>query len=198
MQTGEALIPFRMARDKVAVATRFRSTWLNVSLESLKARGYFERYLARLPKQHHEAVLSAIAGVWLPVEVAVAHYEAIDSLGMSVPDILRMGEEVPLRVNASFVKLARAAGVTPWTAAVQLGRLWDRCWVGGAIGVFRLGPKEGRIELLGFPCAHIPYARIGLRGTYTAAVQLFSTKAYVREIPALCKGTSLGYQISWV
>ncbi len=198
LQTGEPLLPFRTAREKVPVATRFRSTWLHVSLETLKQRGLFPRYLANLPVKHHESVLSTIAGVWLPSEVAVAHYEAIDALGLSNAEIMIMGAQVPLRVNAAVIKLARVAGATPWTAAIQLGRIWDRCWVGGATGVFRLGPKEGRIELLGFPCAHIPYARVGLRGTYTAAVELFSIKAYVREIPSLCRGTSLAYQVSWV
>ena len=67
----------------------------------------------------------------------------------------------------------------------------------GAIGVFKLGPKEGRIEIVGLPVCGIPYVRYAMRGSYTAAVSLFCTRAYVREIGSLCTATTLGYQISW-
>ena len=198
----EVHVPFP-ARTKqlVPVATQFRSTWLTSSLRAIKDRGRLDEYLRHLPPQHHTVVLNSVAGVWVPVDVAVAHYEAADALHFSMSELLTIGREVHVQANASvfslLVKLASGAGATPWTAFSQFRRLWERVWVGGGVGVFRLGPKEARIELVAWPCARSNYIRHALRGVIGGMVEMFCSKAYITDLPRHCTPMSLGYRCAW-
>jgi hypothetical protein len=199
----EILVPFPGGgrREAVPPAQRFRSTWLSSSLRSLRERNLFDAYLANLPREHHEAILSAVVGVWLPIEVAVAHYDACDALALSSIDTIQIGRDAASRVHgtvlATFVRLAKGAGVTPWTVLLRLQELWERIWLGGGVKVVKLGPKEARIEIAGWPCARSTYCRVAMRGVIPAVTDLFCQKSYANEIAQLTTRTSLAYLISW-
>jgi hypothetical protein len=185
----------------VPAATEFRSTWLSASLRSLRERELFDSYLASIPDRHRDAVQGTVVGVWLPVEVAVAHYRACDALGLPQNEIFAIGCEVTRRVHGTLlstaVRLVTEAGVTPWTIFAQLNRIWARIWVGGAICVLKVGPKEARLEIVGWPCSASPYTRVAMRGVLTAMSDMFCSKTYVSELPRLCTSTTLGYRIAW-
>jgi hypothetical protein len=197
----ETIIPFAVPRAVVPQVTEFRSAWLHSSLRSLRSHGLFERYLAFLPPKLHDAVSGSAIGVWLPVDIAVAHYAACEQLDIDVAVQIAIGAEVAQRVHGTIlsiaVKLAHEAGATPWTVLGQFGKLWAHIWVGGAVGVFKLGPKEARLEVVGWPCARFPYCKNGILGVTQGLIQLFCRKVYVREVPRLCTSTSLGYRIAW-
>jgi hypothetical protein len=195
---GEPVVPFPVPRDKVPMGTHFRSTWLTTSMDALKRRDLLPRYRERLDSEYRSVIDEMVAGTWLPAAVAIAHYRAIDALSLHAEEEYEMGGEVLLQVHSGFLKLARLAWRTPWMPAAHMGRLWGRSWRGGAIAVFKLGPKEGRIEVAGMPICGIPYVRHATRGSYMAAVSLFCTRAYVHEIPSLCTASTLGYHISWI
>jgi hypothetical protein len=186
----------------VRPATKFRSTWLTSSLRALKTRERLDEYLLRLPKEHHDAVTNSVAGVWLPVDVATAHYDACDRLQLPAAELFLIGHEVHHAtqgtVFGTMLKVAKGAGVTPWTALSQCQRLWDRVWIGGGLAVFKLGPKEARIEFVGWPCAGSAYIRHAMRGVVCGMLELFCTKVYVKDLPDLCTSTTLGYRIAWV
>lgn len=202
LSTEEAIVPLRFPRHRVPPVSRFRSTWLTSSLRALRSRGRYEEYLARLPPHHRELVQTAIAGLWLPIDVAVVHYEACQSLGFTPSEQFDIGREVTrFALNTSYsvaLRMAREAGVTPWSCFALQGKLWEQVWSGGAVGVFKVGPKEARVELHGWPCAKVPYCRNALRGLLVGQTELFSTKAYAREIPTMCVESSLGFRVSWV
>jgi hypothetical protein len=183
------------------MASKFRSTWLTSSLRALKSRGRLEEYLRYLPRENHEMVMNSVAGVWLPIEVAVAHYDACDRLQLPPPELMAIGREVHSYAQATVfslaVKLATGAGTTPWTVFTQFRRLWDRVWIGGGVGVFKLGPKEARIEVIGWPCSRSTYVRHAMRGVVGGMVELFSTKAYVTDLPKFCTQTRLAYRCAW-
>lgn len=196
------LVPFPGGnRARVPMATQFRSTWLSSSLRSLRERELLDTYLGHLPPRYHESVLAPVAGLWLPIEVAVAHYKACDALALSSVDVLAIGREATNRVHgtilSTFVRLARNAGITPWMALPRMQELWARIWMGGGVSVIKLGPKEARIEIAGWPCAASPYCRIALRGVLPGIVDLFCMKSYARDLPKLATETTLGYVLSW-
>lgn len=201
--SGEILLPFPggVGRDAVAVAKQFRATWLAGSLRALRERGYYERYLAQLPREFHDAVLSSVAGTWLPTEVAVAHYDACDRLELAPHELFEIGREVTRQVHGTvlgfIVRLAKGAGATPWTVLPKLGDLWNRIWIGGGVCVVKLGPKEGRVEIAGWPCARTTYCRVAMRGVVTSLVELFCQRAYASEIRALSTPLTLGFRLSW-
>ncbi len=198
----EIIVPLSGPRDHIVVITRFRSTLLTSSLKSLQDRGLMERYLKLLPAEHHDAVRACIAGVWLPIELGLAHYRACDGLALSVDEQLAIGREVGLKIQGTFLgtmlKLAKGAGVTPWLCLGQYQRLWDRLMMGGGVIVTKVGPKEARLEFVNIPLARIAYFRTAFRGVNQAACELFCKRAYVEEIKRLCSGTTLGFRVSWV
>jgi hypothetical protein len=195
------VVPLSKPRGQIALVTQFRSTLLTSSLKSIRDRGYGDRYLALLPERHHDAVRACIAGVWLPVDLGLAHYDACEALNLSVQEQIAIGQEVGLRIQGTFLgtvlKLAKGAGVTPWLCLTQYQRLWDRLMVGGGVIVTKIGPKEARLECIGFPFARIPYFRTAFRGVNIAGCELFCAKAYAEEINRLCSPASVGYRLSW-
>jgi hypothetical protein len=198
----EVHLPFPApTKDLVPLATQFRSTWLTSSVRAIKDRGRWDEYLSYLPGQHHQAIEDTVAGTWLPSEVAVAHYEACDKLHFTQLELIAIGRDVHDHANASvlslLVKLAGGAGVTPWNAFSQFNRLWSRVWVGGGVGVFRLGPKEARMEIVGWACSRSTYIRHAFRGVTVAMLEMFCTKAYVQDLPAYCTASTLGYRCAW-
>jgi hypothetical protein len=185
----------------VRPTTEFKSTWLTASLDALRSRGHFPRYLENLPPENHEPILRSIAGTWIPVEVCIAHYRACNALGLSIPEQLQMGRAVLDRLRKTIFSVAfrivREAGVTPWTMLKTFPSELERQWRGGACGIFRLGPKDARMELIGFPVAAIPYARIALRGMTIGLCELVCNKCYVRDVRELCTATSIAYRVAW-
>jgi hypothetical protein len=201
MDSGEPVVPFRVRREHVPLGTAFRSTWLSASLGRLRERGLLQRYQELLPATHHDAVLRSIAGTWLPAEIAVAHYRALDGLGDGHAEMIQGGREITRRLEKTIFALgfraARELGVTPWSTLRMLPTIFEREWRGGGMAVFRLAPKDARIEFAGFPCAPVPYCRIGMRGVIMAMCEPVCTKAFCREISHLCSETTLGYTVSW-
>jgi hypothetical protein len=197
----QAFVPFDGPRAQVAPVTAFRSTWLASSIGALRKRGYLERYRAALPVEYYETIAASVAGVWLPVEIAVAHYEACEALKLDLEEQIAIGRTVTEFVHKTSyslaIRLVKEAGVTPWACLAQQKRLWQRVWRGGDVAVFKLGPKEARVEAVGWPCARVPYCQRGLRGVLLGQTELFCKRAYVREIPSLCTSTALGYRIAW-
>jgi hypothetical protein len=198
----EIIVPLSAPRDRIGPVTQFRSTLLTSSLKSLRDRNLGEKYLALLPEKHHDAVRACIAGVWLPIDLGMAHYQACEALGLPLEAQLAIGQEVGLKIQGTFLgtmlKLATGAGVTPWLALGQYQRLWDRLMVGGGVVVTKVGPKEARLELVNVSLAGIPYFRTALRGVNTASCKLFCTAVYVEEVRKMCSPMSLGFKISWV
>jgi hypothetical protein len=197
----EPIVAFDVPRSEISPVTEFRSAWLHSSIRSLRTHGLYARYADLLPAQHRDTVLGSPIGVWLPVDIALAHYSACERLGLDAPKQIALGAEVAARVHSTIlsiaVKLAHEAGATPWTVLAQFGRLWGHIWVGGAVGVHKLGPKEARLEVVGWPLAKFDYCRNGIAGVTQGLIQLFCSKVYVREVPRLCTPTSLGYRIAW-
>jgi hypothetical protein len=75
--------------------------------------------------------------------------------------------------------------------------LWGRTFEGSAVSVIKLGPKEARFEVAGWPISRSTYCRVAFRGILTAATDIFCVKTYVKEVPALCTELTLGYTIAW-
>jgi hypothetical protein len=200
---GEAewVVPLPKPRDEIADATHFRSTWLTASLQTVRERGLYDRYEEKLDPQHKAAVLGAVPGVWLPMEVAYAHYLACEQLELPGTELYAIGKAAMRRANVTTMqfasRVAQGAGVTPWTILAQAPRFWERTCLGGALAVARLGPKEARIEMLGFPLAELRYNRVTMRGIAAAFIELLSKTVYVTELPAYTSARRIGMRAAW-
>jgi hypothetical protein len=198
--TSDVLLPFPAARrELVPHATQVRGTWIAASLRAIRVRGKLESYLLHLPAPHRESVLASESGAWFPIDVLMAHYTACDALDFAPFELVKIGTEAVRHaigpVLATMTKLAGAADPTPWLALSCSQRLWDRVFVGGGIAVTRLGARDARIDLVGFPGWRFRYCRIGMRGVLKGVIEMACGKAHVQEIES---GPTFGaYRMSW-
>lgn len=200
MSEEEVIVPFEPARELVAPATAYRSTWLLSSLQALRDRGHIDNYFNALPTEHHETIRSMVAGVWTPLETARAHYLACEALQLGVQEQVALGRAVSDKAQGTMlghvVRMAKAAGVTPWTVLPQYGRLFQRGVDGGGIAVFKLGPKEVRIEIVQCELFDIPYFRTAFRGVLQGIAGLFCRTSFIHDVPTSEQG-SAAYRFQW-
>jgi hypothetical protein len=202
-ETGyEPFLPFRAPRSRLGEATFARSTLVTNSIHSLRARGLYERYAAHLAADDEAALSTAVAGVWIPMDLAVAHYEACEALRLGVGQQLDIALEVGQHVHGTLLRamlrLARTAGVTPWAALPYSGTLYGRLFQGGGIEVTRTGPKDARVDMVGNPLCDIEYFRVGVRGVYESALEHFARRVVTQEVPWRRVGHEMSLRISWV
>lgn len=195
----EIVLPFPAPREELKFPSQVRGTLIASSLRSIRDRGRETDYIAQLPEAWRDLPLRAIAGAWLPLDAAFAHYRACDALGFSSSDQVQIGREVNDRVQrtllGTLLRAARGAGVTPWVALLNVNKLTDRNYDGGGCCVTRLGPKDARAELAANPIFAVPYFRNATRGFWQAAAELFCTRSYVNELAHTDSGITL--RISW-
>jgi hypothetical protein len=189
------------ARADAPMLTAVRSTWVTSSVLGLREHGHYDRYVARIAPDFRDAVLGAVAGSWLPVAAFAAHYAACDALGIPEEEQVAMGERATKQIHGTMIdlarRLAREAGATPWVLLGQAPKLFERVARGGAIAVHSIGPKDARLEALGYPVAGSVYARLAMRGAVRSLACIFGHRAYVHDVRGRCTSTQLTYRVQW-
>lgn len=198
----EMVVPFRGRPARMGIATVVRSTLVVASMQSLRERGLYDRYAARLSEDERSELAAAVAGVWIPMGLAAAHYRACESLRLCIGEQLDISLEVGTHMHGTFLgamlRLAGTVGVTPWAALAYSGKLYERLFRGGGIAVTKTGPKDARVDMIGNPLLEIEYFRTGVRGVYEAALELFCERIVTHEIPRRHVGFDMAVRISWV
>ena len=118
--------------------------------------------------------------MWIPTALAEAHYTACNGLGYAPREFAEMGKDVGDRIHGTMlstaVRLAKGAGVTPWTIYAQFGRFWERIFIGGGIAVQKLGPKEAHVEVVGQPLVGIHYYRAAQKALFLGLIELLARR----------------------
>ncbi len=182
---GEPFVLLPMERNSVPQVTEWRSTWICSGLQTLRARGLFDRYVAALAPEMRSTLPLLVPGLWIPIAEARAHYDACGTLGLSPNDVRAMGSDVGERTQGTILRtavaFAKGAGADGWTMMRQAPRIWHRGARGGAVAVYTTGPKESVVEVLGCSLFEAPYFRASFHGVLLAIVRLVSTRAYAKE-----------------
>jgi hypothetical protein len=184
------------------MATHFRRLWLSASSRVLRRRGHWERYLDVVSDDLRAHVTGGpAAATWLPIDIALAHYEACDALRLDETEQVAVGQEVALlALRKTFALALRRAGqpaATPWTAFGLFKRHWLHVWRGGDLASFKMGSCEARVEFAAWPCAGIPYVRQAMRGVLLGQTRSLCAEAKVEILGPLCTATTLGYAVTW-
>ena len=178
-----------------------RSTIVISSRAALETSGRLAAYEEHLLAAHRQSLRDAIAGTWMNLDVGVAHYSACEALLLTATEQVEMGRRTGSRVNGTLLgtiaRLARSAGVTPWTLIEQLPRFWLRGFDGGDVKHDKLGPKEARVVISEQPLMRFAYFRHGLAGTAEAQLSHFCARAYVRVERFEPKNLSTSYRYQW-
>jgi hypothetical protein len=194
---SEVLLPLP---EPIPRMRHVRSTLLHGGLASITAAGLLDAYTAVAPVDVRTAIQSSVAGMWLPIDIAIRHYAAIDQLGIPADAAARMGRGTFDRTKGillgTAVALARRSGVTPWTLVPHLQRFWLRGYDGGALRATKLGPKELRLDVLASPVLASRYYRNAARGLATGLFELVCRKAYGHEERG-GTDTTMSLRIQW-
>jgi hypothetical protein len=181
-------------------ARHARSTLIMASIGTVRQKNLFAEYERALPEQYKETLLGAIAATWVPIDAALAHYAACDSLGLSPEQQVTSGRSTFDGARGTLlgtaVRMARGAGITPWSALPLLQRFWDRGFDGGAVSAVRTGPNDAHVSLVQCAVVASPYFRNGLRGLLAAIIELSCSRAYVTE-RRRATATSLSFRVQW-
>ena len=200
MSGREALVALPCAPDRVPVATHIRSTVLASSLAAIESLGLRESYLRGLPPEHHDAVTSLVVGEWLPMDLGVAHYRAIEGLCLGDRQARDNGRRVADRVQKSYLATmikTLGFGITPWSILPRTQAILDRLMMGSAVMVARFGPKDARLEIHGAPIARFSYVRAGWAGMIEGGLELVCRRAFCRDVSPPRTATVAAYVLNW-
>jgi hypothetical protein len=198
----EELVPFPATLRDEPQATHCRGTLVLASRRMLLARGHFDAYRAHLAPEHETAIASSVAGMWLPIEVGVAHYRACDALDLPEPELLLLGAAVVHELQRTFIgtvlrAAGRGIGVSPLVGLEKFFGVYARSIKGGGGRMTRIGPKDVRVEFVGLPLADIHYFRVAYRGFITAGCEFFAQRVVAAELAAHRSPTRIVYRIAW-
>jgi hypothetical protein len=162
-----------------------RSTVLISLRAALREMGHFEAYAAKLNPQAATMLERAIAGTWVPVECALDHYDACDALGLGVAEEAAIGSVAAGRILNALVgtalRLAAAAGSTPWGFLEKADRFWKRAYEGSQLKIDQSGPKDAWVTVID-NCVHqhSAFARHSFCGFAAAMMKPLCTRFFMR------------------
>jgi hypothetical protein len=174
-EAREIVIPFATA--VVPPLSAVRNVLIQASFAELKAYGHYERYAKLIASDALEQLLAlAIAPSWIPIRLALAHYEACERLQLSESQFSALGKSVGDRLQEvvliSSAKKAEPKGYDLWQGVGALHRMWPRVYQGGGVQVVKIGPKAMLYEARGFSLNRFDYYRQGhvsaLHATHSA------------------------------
>lgn len=199
---GEILVDHVHAEG--TTITYVRGIMLANAPGNLRSLGLYDDYLRLLPQVTRDALAEGVANAWLPVEHALAHYEACDRLPISGEQFAAFGRRQAERMRDTFLGLAiqraRALRLTDLKATLaRVGTLHDRIYRGGGCAAIELGPKDVIFEISGFPFAASHAFRSGWVAYCEAVAGLFVRAVTVKLTrPRALHPQRLALQVSWV
>jgi hypothetical protein len=183
----------------VRPVTHVRSSALVTAQGLLRAMGKTAAYEEGLAPEARPAVLAVVPGAWIPVETALAHHRAIDSLRLPPSEQIALatgsGEKMQSALTGTILRMSRTMGVTPWVLMPHGQRIWDRVCRGGDMSVERIGPKEAVVRMYGLPLFASPYFRVAARYVLQNGLTHWCSRCYVTE--AASTPTTVTFREAW-
>ena len=179
-------MPLRHPEDRVRPVTHVRSSAIVTAQSLLRESGKLADYTEGLPPEVRPAVFGIIPGSWVPIDTALAHHRAMDTLRLPPSEQMALatgsGEKMRGALTGTILRMSREVGVTPWTLMPHSQRIWDRMCRGGDISVERIGPKEAMVRMYGLPLLSCSYFRVAIRCVLQSGLAMWCTRGYVTEV----------------
>jgi len=202
LRPPEVVVPLRNIPNEIPAVTRVRTTLIHSSRRALDERGLLAAYCRQLTPSDRSALDQLIAGRWLSIELALAHYRAIDRLALPTSEQVALGSAVGGHIQstllATLLRMAQGLGLTPWTSVNHYARIWDRLFIGGDLLVEKLSEREASVTMYNLLLLEVPYFRVALRGLQEAGLSAIYSwkKIHVSEVGVM--GLSVKYRLAWV
>jgi hypothetical protein len=174
------------------------------SMAILRDKGREADYFAHLPARHHDEVRFVLTQAWLPMELAVVHYEAMGQVFPGVREQLENGRISSERSQNGWIRTVartlQATGTLDIPSALKRAPQGVErfCRGGGAVAAYRTGPKDARLELDGFPFVRVEYARNAWQGMFESALGVIAPRLFVRQDLGFAMADRMALNIAWV
>lgn len=198
--TREIVVPRDPSRGPLKAV---RSLLLQSSLAELKNLGLHDAYASHMDKAALAQIQANIGPVWLPSELAVAHYRACDRLALTPSELEEVGTRASKRLQggllSTFASAARQSGFTPWLVIAAYGRIGDRLFDGSSAEFVKVGPKDLELRIEGNPLFGSRYFRTAYQVVTRATFFVLGTRAaHVRLSRYRPEEQAIEARISWV
>jgi hypothetical protein len=196
----ELLYPPSRAKKDTPPVDAVRGFVFTSGLSWMRERGLTERYRELLPAQHRGRMMGITAAEWLPLADALVAYAACDAMNLSFDEQIDLGRAVSAANNGIVVTtILRLVGrvASPWTALGHVDRVWQRSNRGGAVAVYKLGPRQARLEFWQCPLARSPFFLTSMRGAIAAGIEPFCERLVVAESPEHTTPDQFALRVLW-
>lgn len=201
MQPGELIHRPPTSRQATPPVDAVRAFVFLSGLRWIRDNGHDERLWQLIPPRFHDWDSDVGVTDWVPIDVALEIYSALDALALPVPEQMALGRYVALANNgvivSTVVRLAGKMGISPWTALARLHGVWLRNNRGGAVAVYRLGDRAARLEFWSVPFASSDFFRTSLRGSIAAGLEPFAGTIRVTEMVECLEHDSFAFRVAW-
>jgi hypothetical protein len=199
---AEVIVPLRSSPNQVPAVTRVRTTLVFSSRLALQDRGLMQAYTDKLAPSDRSALENLVAGRWLGIDLALAHYRAIDRLALPISEQVALGSDVGKRIQgtliATLLRMAQGLGLTPWTSVGQYARIWDRLFMGGDLLVEKVAEREAAVTMYNLSLLGVPYFRVAVRGLQESGLSAIYSWKKIHVIEVSSTDTSAKYRLTWV
>jgi hypothetical protein len=176
---GEILIAHEPNAGPVSAV---RNILIQFSIAELKAANLYESYAAVASPQLLEDLLSRLGPGWIPIELAFAHYEAVERVKLDSDATAALGASVGDRLTqtalVSHAKKTRDESHDLWSQVGPLHRMWRRLHEGGSLAVIKTGPKEMLLEQRGLTLNRLRHFRERQLAAITATLDAVAAQKY--------------------
>jgi hypothetical protein len=203
-RSHEVLVPLPCEASALKPPTDLRGTVLSASFQLVREHNLEAAYFRALPAELHDAVRFVVPLSWVPLDLARAHFRAMDRVFPDPRQQVLNGKLSSERTQSSWIKtLVRAlvaSGQAPTLGFIKrIPSAFERLQLnGGGVAVLSSGPKDARIELYAQPLVETSYIRHGWQGMFEAGISLASRSCVVRQDPRFLSVDRMAFDVSWV
>ena len=197
-------MPLPCRPHELAPPTHLRGTVLASSFQLVREHGLEAAYLAQLPAALHDAVRFVLPISWVELELARAHFRAMEHVFPDTRQQIENGRTSSARTQAAYLlTVVRALSAAGQCCALSfIKRIPDAfermLRGGGGVTVLGTGPKDARVEMYAQPLVETAYIRNSWQGMFEAAISLSTRRCFVRQDMRFTRSDRLAFDIAWV
>jgi len=166
METRTVVIPHDPARGPL---TAVRRMLVHSSVAELQQSGLYDRYCALINSETLQRINELIGPGWMPIELVIEHYTALDRLGLSEAEVYAAGLRAGAKMGDALLVagaqvIGSSADRSPWAVIGAFSRMGRRIYEGGSSQYVKLAENKLLIEHRGNPLFALRYYRVAHGG----------------------------------
>jgi hypothetical protein len=199
-ETREIVVPHDLSRGPLSAVRRML---VQSSIAELKELGLYDRYCSVIDPRTLAAIMDLIGPGWLPVRLAVAHYQACDDLNLSDKVIEGIGARAGNKMREALLVAGQnraelSIDPPPWHLVGAFSRMGRRVYAGGSSQYVKLNSKTLQMENVANQLFSVPYYRVAHIGFMRAAFSSLGVRVTEVKLSTYrSDGAQIDVRLSW-